>query len=338
MRCSRTCFAVVLALFSIAALVSPVAADPLPGQILKFVQEPMIATPIGGITYSGHDELSTLYASSLVPGVFEGTAMADDFADRFNTEVVHVRWWGSYLNDFQNPDQPINKFLIAFESDAEVNATNPFSHPNEVLSFQTVDRVPAGPLVADSGTYTEELILASPVESIYEYNAELKIDFNQDPDTVYWIKIAALVEGPNQGGTTGDTRWGWHNRDYTVTNPLASVAPFVIPGEVDEQPTVDPMYPTEVWHFQDDAVSADTFFGVDINGVLTLTQDNYVRQDYVDDLDGPGPIAGVHGGIGQFSKDLAFELYTIPEPSSVILMMFGLAALTGTRRRHPPSS
>ena len=54
---------------------------------------------------------------------YRGTFMADDFADRFNlghsfnSPIVHVKWWGSYLNDFVSPNFPVDKFLISIESD-----------------------------------------------------------------------------------------------------------------------------------------------------------------------------------------------------------------------------
>ena len=91
--------------------------------------------------------------------------------------------------------------------------------------------------------------VAGVVENLYEYNAELTCPFDQEPNTVYWLKIVALDD---TDGATPPIRWGWHNRDYTVMNPLASVQPAVIPGEkqVGELPDDQP-----IWHFQDDAVS-----------------------------------------------------------------------------------
>ena len=98
-------------------------ADPLPGRnVLKFDQEPMVATAVQGQIYFGHDELSTAYGVSNTAGPplnYQGTFMADDFSDNFNTPVVHVTWWGSYLNDNNAaaPQPHVQKFLIAFESD-----------------------------------------------------------------------------------------------------------------------------------------------------------------------------------------------------------------------------
>ncbi len=41
--------------------------------------------------------------------------MADDFADLVNTPVIRLKWWGSYLENFNDPG--VSRFLIAFESD-----------------------------------------------------------------------------------------------------------------------------------------------------------------------------------------------------------------------------
>ena len=239
--------------------------------------------------------------------------------------------------------------MIAFENDVPADPLDPdsFSHPGDDIQSQIVNLGVLGP---GSGTYTETRISVNPIlgEDLYEYNAELHMgkEFFQKPDTVYWIKIAALVDTDPNNPTIQRPRWGWHNRDYTIMDPFAAaVTPPVDPGERNESTAVKP-YPTEVWHFQDDAVSADTQVEVDINMPnmpLLVLQTNYVPQNYVDGLDGPAAHPNDDGtitfvGISRFSKDLAFELYTVPEPSSVMLMMFGLAALTGYRRRHPPSS
>ena len=104
----------------------------------------------------GHDELSTAYSQfgTAGPQPYRGTFMADDFADKISTPVVHVKWWGSYLDNFQSAATPVNKFLIAFESDLPAGPGQPFSRPDQVLSHQIVTK---GPLAPGSGTYTETL-------------------------------------------------------------------------------------------------------------------------------------------------------------------------------------
>src|SRR5262245_49221695 len=71
-------------------------ADPLPGRDrLKFQQKPLdnLSLIAGAAPFFGHDELST--ATNTGPTVpYQGVAMADDFADKFSTPVVHVSWWG----------------------------------------------------------------------------------------------------------------------------------------------------------------------------------------------------------------------------------------------------
>ena len=55
---------------------------------------------------------------------------------------------------------------------------------------------------------------------------------------MYWLKIVALVDVPPgcpfpdpDQPPTFVPRWGWHNRDYTIMDPLASTPPAVVPGE-----------------------------------------------------------------------------------------------------------
>src|SRR4051812_8647903 len=142
-------FLTLLACIGFAAIFAAAAqADPLPGRnVLKFDQQPMNLRPITnsqGIsqTYQGHDELSTAYGfvNAAVGAIteYDGRFMADDFADKFNTPVVHVRWWGSYHNNIVNTQFPVNKFLIAFESD--VPAPTPgFRSPVQVQQLVVVD-------------------------------------------------------------------------------------------------------------------------------------------------------------------------------------------------------
>jgi hypothetical protein len=319
-------------------------ADPLPGRdLLKFSQKPMINTTVvdpNGTpgTYFGHDELSTAYgfpnaANNVIP-FYQGRFIADDFADNLTSPIVHLKWWGSYAHDIIDPNMPVNKFLISFESDMPAGPAPSFSHPDQPLLNQVVTR---GPLAPGSGTFTEKLIRGpDPIlgESLYEYNAELHLgkDFPEKQDTVYWLKIAALVDVPagitfptNQPPTFV-TQWGWHNRDYTMQNPLASAV--VVPGEKDQ----GPFGGVPVWHFQDNAVSGDVRIDPLGPGGLvmpTIFQPvaNMAPEHYLDGIDGPGMPGTV--GIGQFSKDLAFEIYTIvPEPTSCLLMLVGLAGIT----------
>jgi len=351
MNASKRNLTCLLAAMAISALLAATAmADPLPGRDrLKFSQQPMDQTQILGQVYFGHDELSTAYAPILpAPSapLYRGRFMADDFADTLTTPVVHVKWWGSYMNNTE-VFGPINKFLIAFESD--VPNPNPlgFSYPDPAGPIHSqIVTLTANPLTTQSGLFTEKKIsFGGPplMEDLYEYNAELAIPFPQQANTVHWLKIVALVDHaptiqPGPGAPL--PQWGWHNRDYTQQNPSLYVAgpPLVSPGENQQgNAAFGP-----IWHFQDDAVSGDvnvnTF--IDPNGVQQIQSvvqflPTFQPENYIDNLDGPGNnlIPGFQG-ISQFSKDLAFELYTqIPEPASLALMAAGFAGAVACQRR-----
>jgi PEP-CTERM motif len=313
-------------------------ADPLPGQVLKFDQEPMIATAAAGHLFFGHDELSTAYGVSNTTGPplnYQGTFMADDFADKFTTPVVHLTWWGSYINNniAPAPQPPVQKFLIAFEKDVPQGPGTNFSHPGSTIQYEVVT-----PGTLSPGTFTETLERpADPVlgEALYRYNAQLTVPFAQQPDTVYWLKIAALVDVPQPVVAPippGTTQWGWHNRDYTINDPQASVAPNVSIGEAIDGPIPGTNIP--IWHFQDDAVQGDLRFTPGAAAGQQIVQQNMLPANYLFvNSAGVGPIDGPQG-IELHSKDLAFRLYTtVPEPTSCVLMAIGLAGVFATRRR-----
>jgi hypothetical protein len=311
--------------------------------------------PLNGPRYFGHDELSTAYQAFDQQGLplgYEGCYMADDFADPYSGDVVRVRWWGSYMEDVY--EQPVNRFLIVFETDvpADPAGGNPYSHPGEVILTQEVWRGAPDPLALSPGEFSEVLIgPGGPPcgEDLYEYEAFLKIPFHQEPHTVYWIKIVALVDiAPPEwwaleaaaAGLTGGlcellnmpwnvifettdvsvVRWGWHNRDYTIKDVYASTAPAVVPGEHLAGNITDPcgLVDMEIWHFQDDAVSGpvEVVYSPDSEDP-NVYQDEYFAENYKYSSPlCPDATRGVDGpgpegeGIDIYSKDLAFELKT----------------------------
>ncbi|HEY4309816.1 MAG TPA: PEP-CTERM sorting domain-containing protein [Pirellulales bacterium] len=257
--------------------------------------------------------------------------MADDFADKFNTPVVHVQWWGSYLQGFTGTG--VKEFLISFESDVPAGPNGNFSHPGQVLSSQIVT---LGALAPASGTFTEAAIPnpGSPDgNTLYQYNSELKVPFAEQANTVYWLKIVAIVNP----STDGQISWGWHDRDWSIPNALASGPPAVSPGE-----HVAGVLPSglTVNHFQDDAVAGAMNlqpFTTPVPGPIDsglVFQQLGTPQNYVAPFDGPASVPGQVPGIDTFSKDLAFALYTrVPEPTSAIMLIVGVAGLMALRRR-----
>ena len=65
-------------------------------------------------------------------------------------------------------------------------------------------------------------------------------------------------------------------------------------------------------------------------GRIGWGQQGWLPQNYMSSVDGLP-------GIGAFSKDLAFQLYTVPEPGTIVLLFtagaMGLLALIRKRRR-----
>jgi len=319
----------------------------IPDPALKFQQ-----LPLDGPDYFGHDEISTAYthwdfSDPEIPMDmgYEGCYMADDFADLERSPVIKVKWWGSYPEN--NDTDRVLRFLIAFERDVPADIAQQIpSHPGEVLYSEIVNLALALPL--NPGEFSETVVAGSggpPCnEALWEYEALLLNPFPQDPNTVYWLKIVALYDIDSTvmenllsslAGTGFDLcdfmnmpsweqdqyyddvdlpRWGWHNRDYTKRDPYASTPPAVVPGEHLAGTIYDPISGAdlEVWHFQDDAVSGD------VQDPTTWQEEHYAytwpwcgtSPPYVD---GPGPSAEHPEGIAEFSKDLAFELWTTDE-------------------------
>lgn len=336
-------------------VIDPAPTEPEP-TILKFQQ-----LPLNGPTYFGHDELSTVYTfydyrngGQGDPVGYWGCYMADDFADLRNTDITEITWWGSYLEEVFYSVPHVQRFLISFEEDIPAvgkpgDATYIPSHPGAVLSTEIVNLGTLGALT--QGQFSEEP--KGPggmpcLEPLYKYHAVLTKPFPEKANTVYWLKIVAIVDidpilgGELEGcidnvlpGTWCDflnkprqeqldacpgldgwlpiTRWGWHNRDYTIHDPYAAVPPAVIPGEHPAGIVIDPIngLDIEIWHFQDDAVSGD--ITMDLNPLDPfIVQSTWAEQNYIYNsplcpfgpgIDGPDEIVN-------FSKDLAFELFT----------------------------
>jgi hypothetical protein len=113
-------------------------------------------------------------------------------------------------------------------------------------------------------------------------------------------------------------------------DPLASTAPAVAPGEHIDGFLGPAPGGTPVWHFQDDAVTGHIVvdhLSVPMGDVMPrIDQAGYQPTRYLAGADGPPAIE-------QFSKDLAFELYTVPEPATCALTLMGLAGIALRRRR-----
>ena len=305
---------VILAVVTSMALLGGSAV----GEVLHFEQLPLnggLSPSSGGAAFPGHSELSTMTPAPIIG--FSGTYMADDFSLITSDPIVKVEWWGSYLNTGNGGG--VQRFLLSFETDVPAAADEP-SHPGTPVISQIVS---IGALAPLSGTFTESAIPtgAGAAGQLYHYTANLEIPMLQIADDVNWLKIVAIVDPADDGSI----EWGWQNRDYAITDALASAIP--IPGEH----TVANGLGLAMWHFQDDAVTGGiTMIQVPQTNIAAVQQDGYAAQNYVDLTDGPA-------GIDQFGKDLAFRLHTMvaaPEPSTFVLLGLGSVAFLIVMRRR----
>jgi hypothetical protein len=302
---------------SLALAGSTAVAEPLTGQMLYFEQLPLnggLAPSAGGAEYPGHAELSTA-----TPGflniTYSGPSMADDFAVSTSSPIVHVEWWGSYLDPGSNLDG-VQAFLISFEVPGTEDSP---SYPGVAVASQIVTK---GALATGSGTFTETAIPTDPgaAAQLFGYSAELSIPTVLLTDQQYWLRIVALVNPTSDG----DMQWGWQNRDYGLTDLYATTIP--IPGEHLVTNDLD----LTMWHYQDDAMSGEvTIFPVPDTLLAGVVPGAHTAQNYVNGSDGPV-------GINQYGKDMAFRLYAMPEPSTLALIAMGGAALAlaAYRRRR----
>ncbi|MHC5144567.1 MAG: DUF7901 domain-containing protein, partial [Planctomycetota bacterium] len=322
-----------------------------PEEKLKFQQLPLDGVTIGLTTYWGHDELSTAYNSTDLLVISEGCYMADDFADLEHSPVTRVKWWGSYLEN--EIIQQVDRFLIAFETDIPAQGHPDDvdyipSHPGDVLLSQIVVRDVDGILA--TGEFSEANVSTGGPpcnEALYEYEAILETPFGQDPNTVYWLKIVAIIDDPSAWGPLSAaaqnyglglceflrlpyadqaqyglqqpvTRWGWHNRDYTQVNPYAATPPAVNPGEhnprvyIPTLPAIPGLADTDVWHFQDDAVFGDIAIDASDPSAPGINQPTWQEEFYKFFLPYCTTTQGIDGPdeISAYSEDLAFELWT----------------------------
>jgi hypothetical protein len=83
-----------------------------------------------------------------------------------------------------------------------------------------------------------------------------------------------------------------------------------------------------VWHFQDDAVTGNVRVVRTPNNPIMpdVFQNEYQPTRYLIPWDGPP-------GIELLSKDLAFALYTIPEPTGLVLIVMAAIGFASQRRR-----
>lgn len=281
----------------------------------------------------------TLMEQPTIDPIPPNWVIADDFEDPFDSPVITVRWWGSYVGPTYIPDpEPTAPPLDVF--------FGPGSEDGYVISFFEDLPGPRGDPVNYSrpaqllGTYTfnmssirikETPYLGWDMHRIYEYEVDLMDGhlehpgteqngnvpampngFYQQPDTRYWISIMAEVGHEliwDDTGATGDSVWV-----EVPTGKRAIPMPLADPN--------DPETGHPEGHFWGWHTSPLPEYDVATMGHLYMPGQEWIYHSW-------NMIQPQHELL-----DMAFELLTVPEPATCGLLAVGLIASGGIRLRR----
>ncbi len=304
---------------------APAQADQ--GTVLKYSQLPGYLIDPLDMLISGENIPSDVdwnalnAASPTQPPPQPNWIIADDFRDPFNTPVLTVRWWGSYVGPtFQQVGGAVTPifgpgsedgYVLSFFKDQPVDPLNPFSRPDELLASYIA---PFGAVKVTPTTH-----VGWDGHEIWQYEVNFQdthlehavagfadqIGFNQQPGEVYWLSINAEVGHTLVAVTNPDGTTSWIEQD---------TGKFAIPGN-------DPLNPDG--HFWGWHTSPEAFNDVATMGHLLMGPNGewiYPQQDW-------RPIQPNHG-----LNDMAFQLLTIPEPATAVLIGIGLMLIHSRQR------
>lgn len=291
------------------------------GTVLKYSQpiqhvidpDPMFMDRWGENIWSDFDWKKVMEPQSPTQPIPPNWIIADDFRDPFDTPVLTVRWWGSYDNETFHQDPasgeitPISGpgsedgYAISFFRDipADPEGGVPFSRPGEllgtyVLPFEKVWVEPTDHIGWDEHEIFE--YKANLMDAHLDHPSDLAdpMGFNQRPGEIYWISIAAFVGHKPVLVTDPDGTTRWEVED---TNKFGDLHYWG-------------------WH-----TSPVQFNDVATMGHLFMPENQWIYDQWM-------PIQPDH-----HLFDMAFELYTIPEPASALMLAIGIVAALGVRRR-----
>jgi hypothetical protein len=140
--------------------------------------------------------------------------MADDFFCQDGLPVAGIRWWGSYWNTayypypnsdswgdpLPNPPGIIQGFNITFYAGIAAGiGVPPWGHPGAMVYTQYV------PLdgVQTTETVYGTILRTASAQTVFQYDLNLPIPFDQEAGIIYWLSIQAVDPGGNP------IQWGW---------------------------------------------------------------------------------------------------------------------------------
>ena len=235
--------------------------------------------------------------------------VADDFRSD-GRPILTVRWWGSYFPTVGSPDVGPGVeegYILSFFSDQPALPVGSFSQPKDLLATYIAP--------FDAVTVSPTPLVGWDMHQIFQYEVNLQdthlehalpddngniladdIAFNEQAGIIYWLSVTAE-----------------NGHDIVVTtDPVSGEETWTF------APNNDPFPDDHFWGWH---TSFDEFNDVATMGKLFMTDTNDWAYDNWE------PIQPDH-----VANNMAFELLTIPEPSSLLLL--GIGGLMLLRRQQ----
>ena len=157
-----------------------------------------------------------LWTALNIQSTWPSPIVADDWKCPDGLPVTDIHWWGSYIGwTGIEPPPGLLGFWFGFYTDvpAGVDQQVPWSHPGEKLR-DFVNYFTNGDLFENHFAMVYDQSGQQIIESKFQYTKILPeaLWFPQEKDTIYWLAIAAIMQG------NSPFLWGWETSDPSIHN------------------------------------------------------------------------------------------------------------------------